>query len=173
MASSREVDWRLLENLEARKRVDVLEASWALAQIFGVRTDEVGLLRVRGSALEFLFPTELRTAGSIPLSSSAVAARTANSRQPEMFNEFSQALHSSVFELAPLGSATRGDDNRPKRVHKMMSAAVLAQNGETLGVIQISRMSATRDSAGPDFTDTDLLNLQAAAQRVAPLFAKF
>ncbi|MGA7766870.1 MAG: hypothetical protein WCA27_11680, partial [Candidatus Sulfotelmatobacter sp.] len=45
-----------------------------VAKIFHVKETEVALLELRGSLLSFLYPAELKTAGAIPLSSSAVAA---------------------------------------------------------------------------------------------------
>jgi len=67
----------------------------------------VGLLRLEGRMLTFLFPAELRGAGSIPLSSSAIAARTAVSRRAECFNNFAQVRHytflsSSSLETNPM-----------------------------------------------------------------------
>jgi len=59
-----------------------------LAKVFYVKTTEVRLLHLDGQILTFLFPVELRAAGSIPLSSSAIAARTAESRTAELFNNF-------------------------------------------------------------------------------------
>ena len=63
----------------------------AVAKIFHVRETEVGLLELSGRLLNFLYPAELKTAGAIPLSSSAVAARTARTKQAELFNR----LHAS------------------------------------------------------------------------------
>ncbi|MGD1082865.1 MAG: hypothetical protein ABR881_31505, partial [Candidatus Sulfotelmatobacter sp.] len=57
-----------------------------VAKIFHVKETEVALLELRGSLLSFLYPAELKTAGAIPLSSSAVAARTARTKQSELFN---------------------------------------------------------------------------------------
>jgi hypothetical protein len=51
-----------------------------VAKIFQVKVTEVALLELGGSMLNFLHPAELKTAGAIPLSSSAVAARTARSQ---------------------------------------------------------------------------------------------
>jgi hypothetical protein len=48
-----------------------------VAKIFHVEETEVALLELGGSLLNFLYPAELKTAGAIPVSSSAVAARTA------------------------------------------------------------------------------------------------
>ena len=52
-----------------------------VARIFRVKQTEVALLELGGSLLNFLYPAELKTAGAIPLSSSAVAARTARTKQ--------------------------------------------------------------------------------------------
>ncbi len=41
-----------------------------------MRDTEVALLWFQGKSLKFLFPVELSGAGTIPLSSSAIAART-------------------------------------------------------------------------------------------------
>src|ERR1700690_4378529 len=76
-----------------------------VARIFEVRETEVALLELGGSLLNFIYPAELKTAGAIPLSSSAVAARTARTRQAEIFNGFAQVKHFSVFELVKLGDS--------------------------------------------------------------------
>ena len=89
-----------------------------LAKIFHVRVTEVGLLELGGSLLNFLYPAELKTAGAIPLSSSAVAARTARTKQAELFNGFTQTKHSSIFELVKLGDS--GLDAQV--IQKLMSA---------------------------------------------------
>jgi hypothetical protein len=70
-----------------------------LAKLFGVRRTEVGMLRVEGDLLRFLYPTELQSAGCIPLSGSAVAARTAVTKKGERFNNFATVAHRTVFEL--------------------------------------------------------------------------
>src|SRR5439155_18491227 len=74
-----------------------------VAKIFQVKQTEVALLELGGSLLNFLYPAELKTAGAIPLSSSAVAARTARTTQAELFNGFTKVKHSSIFELVKLG----------------------------------------------------------------------
>ena len=48
-----------------------------LAKILQVRRSEIALLRLEKGSLRFIFPAELRSAGVLPLSGSAVAARTA------------------------------------------------------------------------------------------------
>ena len=62
-----------------------------VAKIFHVKETEVALLELGGSLLNFLYPAELKTAGTIPLSSSAVAARKGADQASGAF----QYLHAS------------------------------------------------------------------------------
>jgi hypothetical protein len=139
-----------------------------VAEIFRVKETEVALLEVRGKLLHFLFPEELRTAGAIPVSSSAVAARSVQTRKAEVFNTFTQVNHFSVFELVKLGDS--GLDAQV--IQKLMSAPILTCRDEVLGVIQISRKGPRPEIAGPDFTSADLRKLESVAQWVAKLMAK-
>jgi len=138
-----------------------------VAEIFRVRETEVALLELRGKLLHFLFPEELRTAGAIPVSSSAVAARTVQTGKAEAFNSFAQVNHFSIFELVKLGDS--GLDAQV--IQKLMSAPVFTTR-EVLGVIQISRKGPRPEIAGPDFTPADLQKLESVAQWVAKLMAK-
>jgi len=138
------------------------------AKIFRVRETEVALLELVGSLLNFLYPVELRTAGAIPLSSSAVAARTARTKEAELFNGFTQVKHFSIFELVKLGDTGLDD----QVIQKLMSAPVLAGNGEVLGVMQVSRKAPRPDAAGPDFTPDDLRKLKSVARFVGRRMAK-
>lgn len=138
-----------------------------VAKLFRVAETEVALLELGGSLLNFLYPAELKTAGAIPLSSSAVAACTARSKQAEIFNGFTQVKHFSVFELVKLGNT--GLDAQV--IQKLMSAPVLAPDGEVIGVIQISRKAPRLAAAGPDFTPDDLRKLETVAQLVGRLMA--
>jgi len=135
--------------------------AWA-ARIFEVRETEVALLELSGSMLNFLYPAELKTAGAIPISSSAVAARTAQTKRAEVFNGFTQVKHFSVFELVKLGNTGLDD----QVIQKLMSAPVLAPNGDVIGVIQISRKAPRPDAAGPDFTPEDLRKLETVGRLV-------
>jgi len=139
-----------------------------VAQIFQVSETEVALLELGGSLLNFLYPTELRTLGAIPLSSSAIAARTARTKQAELFNTFTQVKHFSVFELVKLGDT--GLDAQV--IQKLMSAPILASSGEVMGVIQISRKAPRPAAAGPDFTPDDLRKLESVARFVGRLMAR-
>jgi len=139
-----------------------------VAKIFHVTRTEVALMELTGSMLSFLYPQELKTAGAIPLSSSAVAARTARTKQAEIFNGFAEVKHFSVFELVKLGDTGLDD----QVIQKLMSAPVLARNGEVDGVIQVSRKAPRPAAAGPDFTPGDLCKLETVAAYVGRLMVK-
>jgi hypothetical protein len=139
-----------------------------VARIFQVRETEVALLELGGSLLNFVYPPELKTAGAIPLSSSAVAARTARTKEAEIFNGFAQVKHFSIFELVKLGDT--GLDEQV--IQKLMSAPVLARNGEVIGVIQVSRKAPRPAAAGPDFTAEDLRKLESVAHFMGRQMAK-
>lgn len=139
-----------------------------IAEIFQVKETEVALLELRGKLLHFLYPEELKTAGAIPVSSSAVAARTAQAKKAEIFNSFTQVSHFSIFEAVKLGD--RGLDAQV--IQKLMSAPILNSEGVVLGVIQISRKGPRPAIAGPDFTPADLQKLESVAQFVAKFMAR-
>jgi GAF domain len=138
-----------------------------VAKIFEVRETEVALLELSGRMLNFLYPAELKTAGAIPLSSSAVAARTAQTKRAEVFNSFTQVKHFSVFELVKLG-----DTGLHEVIQKLISAPILTANGEVIGVIQVSRKAPRPAAAGPDFTPDDLRKLESVARLVGKTHAK-
>jgi hypothetical protein len=140
-----------------------------LAKMFHVRASEVALLRLESGLLRFVFPGELTTAGSIPLSSSsAVAAHTAVTKKVELFNNFTRIKHASIFES--IKTNTEGDEElRPVTIHKLMSAPVLDKADKVLGVVQVSHKGFDLASAGPDFTLDDLQKLELAAKALAQL----
>jgi hypothetical protein len=138
-----------------------------IAKTFHVRKHEVALLYVDRRMLRFMFPAELKVAGAIPLTSSAVAARTVNTKRAELFNNFVIVQHSSIFETVKLGTSESVND--PLTIQKMMSAPVTGNNGSVLGVIQVSRKGFDLRSAGPDFTPSDLSLLGDAANVIARL----
>jgi hypothetical protein len=144
-----------------------------LSKIFGVRPNEVALLRLENGLLKFLCPFELTTAGSIPISSStAVAAHTAVTKKIELFNNFTRVKHASIFEsIKPGGvkgdSEGDGGELRPATIHKLMSAPVLDKSDKVLGVIQICHKGFDLASAGPDFTLDDLQQLELTAKALS------
>ncbi|HET9399371.1 MAG TPA: hypothetical protein VFO34_00330, partial [Candidatus Acidoferrales bacterium] len=67
------------------------ELSARIANLFGVKVDEVAILTITGKGLmlRFVVPAKLQTVGTIPLSStSALAAKTARERRAEIQNNF-------------------------------------------------------------------------------------
>lgn len=139
-----------------------------IARIFKVKPTEVGFLWLEGDFLKFLYPVELQSAGSIPISGSAVAARSASTRQAEIFNNFPRVPHHTIFEQVRL-NGTQPLNEMPDPIQKLMSAPILGDGGVVLGVIQVCRKGMTPGVAGPDFTEDDLELLRRAARRLAML----
>ena len=138
-----------------------------LSKIFHVRSNEVALLRLENGLLKFLFPEELTTAGSIPISSStAVAAHTAVTGKVDLFNNFTKVKHASVFETIKPGPQ-KDEELQPATIHKLMSGPVLDKAGKVVGVLQVCHKGFDLASAGPDFTLDDLKLLEQAAAALA------
>jgi len=144
---------------------DPEEICSCVAKLFEVKKTEVALLQAAGSLLKFVYPAQLKAVGAIPLSSSAVAARTARSKRAELFNRFTRVKHSSVFEVVPLGQAGADTDV----IQKLMSAPILSDDNHVVGVIQVSRKAHAPAQAGPDFTSEDLARLKSVAHALSKL----
>jgi hypothetical protein len=145
-----------------------------LARAFNVRSTEVGVLRIEGDFLRFLYPVELQEAGRIPISGSGVAAKTAREQKAELYNNFAHVPHRTVFELIKLKdteakSEPEPADDAPPKIQKLMSAPIKGEEKGLLGVVQISRKGHHPAAAGPDFTDEELEALERTARRVAIL----
>jgi hypothetical protein len=143
-----------------------------LSRTFQVHDDEIAIFRLQNSQLKFVFPVRLSTVGMIPLNhTNSVAARTANTRRPEIINNLPQMKHASVFEAVPIESRTRGPQPATSAIaiQKMMSVPVLGPAG-VLGVIQLSRKGVSPKAAGLDFQPTDLQKLVNAAHALAKCF---
>lgn len=134
-----------------------------LAKMFQVQQTEVALLRLDRGLLQFIYPDELRSAGSIPISSTSIAAHTAISKKSEIFNNFARVKHASIFETIKLGATEGIDTSEPLPIQKLMSAPVVDENHRVLGVIQISRKGSEANFAGADFSREDLHELELAA----------
>jgi len=140
-----------------------------LAQILRVRRSEVALLRLDKGSLRFIFPPELRSAGVLPLTGSAVAARTAATRSALLSNTFMRVKHVSLFEAVKLGAEADEEDRAQGQmpIQKIMSVPVAPPAGDVLGVVQISRKGLDTSGAGADFTNADLKELEQAAEILA------
>ena len=143
-----------------------------LARTFGVKEDEVGILRIEKHNLVFCYPVRLHNVGSIPLNTSnSVAVRTANTRRAEVINNFAQTRHTSVFEAVELSEhkSAAPAEHHVHMIQKLMSAPVLGPAG-AVGVIQVSRKGTSAPAAGADFTPADLQKLVACAAALAKCF---
>jgi len=140
-----------------------------LAQILNVSRTEVAVLRVEKGSLRFVYPPELRAAGVIPMSSSAVAARTVSTGTSLLSNNFARVKHVSLFETVKLGASedSPGTDQLP--IQKIMSVPVALAGGKVTGAIQVSRKGLDSSLAGIDFTNDDLKRLEQAATIVAQM----
>jgi hypothetical protein len=128
-----------------------------LAKLFDAEADEAAILKLdpKKKDLKFVIPEKLAAVGSIPLTSAtALAARTARERRPEVVNNFGASRHASVFEGVPLGR------RQGETIQKIMSAPIL-EGTHVRGVVQISRKGHSAADAGPDFTQKDLRILTA------------
>jgi hypothetical protein len=162
-----------LEDTIAADSCTVEQICYELSRFFHVRKQEVALLQVQRSMLRFLYPQELSSAGSIPVSSSAVAARTASSRRADYFNNFVTVQHSGIFETVRMkGSEVPNTEVDPLIIQKLMSAPVIGPGNKVTGVVQISRKGFDVASCGPDFTTEDLDQLKAAAKLIGIFFAR-
>jgi hypothetical protein len=156
----------LPENLAAlgavlEEGVTALDVSMVLAKVFRVAHAEVALLRLEGGLLRFILPEHLCTTGAIPISSKAVAAHTALSKKPEIFNNFARVKHASIFEtIRPVGADT--EEALPAPIQKLMSVPILDRHSTVLGVIQISRKGLD-PRFSQDFSREDLHDLELAA----------
>jgi hypothetical protein len=137
-----------------------------VAQILGVHRNEVALLRLEDNSLRFVFPPELRAAGALPLSGSAVAARTAASRTPLLSNSFARVRHVRLFESVRL-AGVEDENSQQMPIQKIMSAPVASSEGNVLGVVQVSRKGPDASLAGADFTGDDLKQLEHVAEILA------
>src|SRR6266496_1571126 len=119
--------------------VSAMDLCMVLAKIFQVQYNEVALLRLEAGQLRFVFPEHLRTTGSIPLSSKAVAAHTALSKKAEIFNNFARVKHASIFETIKPGANDSDGTPAPSPIQKLMSVPIIDRNTTVVGVIQSSR----------------------------------
>ena len=126
------------------------------------------MLRLERELLRFVYPAELQAAGCIPISGSAIAARTAATKNSELYNNFANVPHRTVFELVKLTDPEQKNDEHPRN-QKLMSAPILGEHGEVLGVVQVSRKGVSPGAAGPDFTGEELQELERTARRIATL----
>lgn len=134
-----------------------------VAQFLRVERNEIALMRLEKGSLKFVYPGELRSAGAIPLTGSAVAARTAVTRAPLLSNTFARVKHVSLFETVKLGTGKESERAEQMPIQKIISVPVADPDGDVIGVVQLSRKGLDAALAGIDFTVEDLAQLEKAA----------
>ncbi len=147
-----------------------------LAKFFNVQQDEIGILRLEKESLMFVHPAQLHNVGRIPLNnSSSLAVRTANSKRPEIVNNFARTRHASFFEMIDVGAKGKDPSKKPSKdeqiIQKIMSVPVISLNN-VLGVIQVCRKGPNAPASGPDFAPADLQKLVTIATALARCFIK-
>lgn len=138
-----------------------------LSKIFQVQQTEIALFRLDDGRLKFLFPSELKTAGTIPLSSSSVAAHTAVSQRADLYNNFVKVKHAGIFEMVKLGHKEEAAPLDRSPIQRLITAPILDDEEDVLGVVQVCRKGLVLPSAGPEFTQDDLRRLECVARLVA------
>lgn len=133
-----------------------------IATILRVERTEVALLRIEKGTLHFVYPAELRAAGVIPMSSSAVAARTASTRTSFLSNSFAKVKHASLFECVKLGAPGEQVSEQPP-IQKIMSVPITGADGQIVGVVQVSRKGLDPSLSGKDFSNEELKQLEQIA----------
>lgn len=140
-----------------------------LAQLLRVARSEIALLRLEKNHLRFVYPHELRDAGTIPLSGAAVAARTATTQTALLSNSFAKVRHVSLFETVKLHGGESSEEIDPMPIQKIMSVPITAPKKKVVGVVQISRKGLDPALAGADFTSDDLKLLEKVADVLAAM----
>lgn len=134
-----------------------------LGRAFGVGIDEVAIFAFDSSreVLVFIWPNSLKSVGSIPLNAHrCLVAKTAVEKRGGLDNSFASTPHLYMFEHFLSEKAKRVP------IQKIMSAPVM-DDGQLKGVVQVAKKGADRDSAGADFTTSDLESLAAVTALIA------
>ncbi len=158
------LETRLRSLSAGRERLHL--AAEALRQAFHVKADEVALFSLdpQLELLCFIWPEKLQTSGLIPLASrNSLAARTIRENKAFADNRFATTHHTSFFELFRQGAEPGA---KPQPIQKIISAP-LPGNGWVKGAVQISRKGPDPESAGTDFTRTEVKALVEAAKVIA------
>jgi GAF domain-containing protein len=133
----------------------------ALCRIFGVQRNEVAIFTLDQTqdSFSFLWPQEMRKAGSIPLSANrSLVAITARERKCIVNNSFAATAHLFVFEAF--------GKERTAPIQRIMSVPML-KGDELRGVIQVSRKGEDTDLGLKNFSEPELRALGEIANVIA------
>lgn len=151
----------------------LLEAASSIAthvgEILKVHPEEVAIMLLTSTmqSLKFIHPKQLFNAGSvIPINhKSAIAATVFQSKKGKVDNKITESKHLKFFENV------RNLELKTKPIQKMIALPIIF-NGNTLGVVELSRKGETPEKAGSNFTQNDATTLLAIVNEVAPFLLK-
>jgi hypothetical protein len=138
----------------------------AVSQRFSCRQDEVAILLLSsdGKHLRFVAPRPFSELGSIPLTKrDSIAVNVFTRRAGEVTNNVPTVRHVAFFETIKLR-------DRIVPIQKMISSPIFLK-GHPIGVVQVSRKGETAREAGPDFTSSDLRQVQQIFEELASYLA--
>jgi hypothetical protein len=138
-----------------------------VAPAFGARNDEVAILFLTSDRkhLRFAAPRKFLDLGTIPVTKrDSIAVNIFGRKTGEALNNVPMVKHVAFFESVKLR-------DRAVPIQKMITVPIL-NDGEAIGVAQVSRKGETASEAGPDFTPADVEKAHQLFARVAPLLAK-
>jgi len=148
---------------EERFKLAIQRLAGFLAGSFAVEKGEVAVLWKHGKTLSFLWPDFLAAAKELSIQSKLpIAANILRDGNSFLDNRLLEREHMVEYEFV------KEQDGESRRIWKMMGA-VIAVDGERLGVVQISRKRSAFSEPGPDFTPADLELLEKLAARLGPL----
>ena len=147
---------------EERFQVAINRMAGFLANAFAVEKSEVGIMWTRGSTLVFLWPDFLAKAKALSIySQRPIAANIYRSGRSFIDNHVIDREHMVEYEFVKEG------DGGSRLIWKMIGA-VIAVDGERLGVVQISRKRSAFNEPGLDFTPADVTLLEKLVAQLGP-----
>lgn len=123
------------------------------------------MVRPEHEQLTFTFPRHLANGNVLPIDRESFAGRVVLQKEVLIENNAAKEVHKDVFERIP------GPSGAARTIQKMLAAPILGEQGEVIGVVEISRTGATGAEAGLDFSAQDGENLRKSCRIFAPFIA--
>jgi hypothetical protein len=139
----------------------------AVCQQFGTRSDEVAILMATSDRkhLRFAAPRKFTELGTIPVSKrDSIAVSTFNRGEGEAINNVPMVKHVAFFESVKIR-------DRVVPIQKMVTVPIV-NDGQVVGVAQISRKGETPVEAGADFGPADAERAEDLFRAVAPFLVQ-
>jgi len=159
--------------------VDIIEAGFPAASPGDFEAVKLIAERVKGSTVAGLARTSQRdieqAAGAIKGAESArihTFIATSDIHLNHKLKMTRDQVLDRIFEMVKLGTRIDEPAMDAQTIQKLMSVAIVNKEGQVQGVIQVSRKGATRNTAGPDFTDADLQRLLDAREFISRIMTK-